>query len=93
MIVRCLCGRGVPLLTAAAMATGPFVTPAQAVSPVPARPGAAAPASFSPDLAHIKVLSAVLRAMRNNFATFAGVSPGPQDIFDYNIGSPVAEGH
>src|SRR5689334_7746546 len=25
--------------------------------------------------------------MQDNYATFSGVSPGPQDIFDYNIGS------
>ena len=35
----------------------------------------------------IKVLDAVLAKMKKNFAKFAGVTPGPQDIFDYNIGA------
>ncbi len=35
----------------------------------------------------IKVLDAVLAKMKKNFAKFAGVTPGPADIFDYNIGA------
>ncbi|HZR51697.1 MAG TPA: hypothetical protein VFB06_19550 [Streptosporangiaceae bacterium] len=83
--------KGLLLLAAAAITAGPFVTPAQAVSPAQTQaptPGSApAQASFTANPAHIKVLSAVLQTMQNNYATFSTVSPGPQDIFDYNIGS------
>jgi subtilase family serine protease len=34
----------------------------------------------------IKVLAAVLRNMHENYPTYAQVTPGPQDIFDYGIG-------
>jgi subtilase family serine protease len=36
---------------------------------------------------HIKVLSAALQNMHANYASFANFTPGPQDIFDYNIGN------
>jgi subtilase family serine protease len=35
----------------------------------------------------IKVLRAVLKKMKANYASFSGITPGPQDIFDYNIGN------
>lgn len=35
----------------------------------------------------IRVLKAVLRRMRKHYAKFANFTPGPQDIFDYGIGS------
>jgi subtilase family serine protease len=34
----------------------------------------------------IKVLAAVLKNMHKNYAKYAQISPGPQDIFDYGIG-------
>jgi subtilase family serine protease len=34
----------------------------------------------------IKVLAAVLKNMHKNYASYAQVTPGPQDIFDYGIG-------
>jgi subtilase family serine protease len=74
------------LLAAAVLLAGPFVTSARAAPLAPARPGGAALAA-DPDPGHIKVLTAVLQVMRDNYATFGTVSPGPQDIFDYNIGS------
>lgn len=35
----------------------------------------------------IKVLKAVLRRMHEHYAKYANYTPGPQDIFDYGIGS------
>jgi subtilase family serine protease len=40
---------------------------------------------INPD--HIKVLKAALANMQTNYASFANFTPGPQDIFDYNIGN------
>lgn len=34
----------------------------------------------------IKVLAAVLKNMQKNYAKYAQITPGPQDIFDYGIG-------
>ncbi len=70
--------RGLPLLAAAALLTGPLVATAQATGP------ATAPA-VNP--AHVKVLAAALKNMKANYKSFADFTPGPQDIFDYNIGN------
>jgi subtilase family serine protease len=40
-----------------------------------------------PNPDHVKTLSAVLQTMTANYPTFARQTPGPQDIFDYNIGN------
>ena len=40
----------------------------------------------------IKVLTAVLAKMKKNYAKFAQDTPGPQDIFDYNIGALWRQG-
>jgi len=40
----------------------------------------------------IKVLTAVLAKMKKNYAQFSGSTPGPQDIFDYNIGALWRQG-
>ena len=53
-------------------------------------PAAAAPAAVNPD--HIKVLTAALQKMHDNYKSFANFTPGPQDIFDYNIGSRWLKG-
>jgi subtilase family serine protease len=42
--------------------------------------------SVQPDPDHIKTLTAVLDTMKANYPQFARQTPGPQDIFDYNIG-------
>jgi subtilase family serine protease len=46
-------------------------------------PAAAAPPSKQEQ---IKVLAAVLKNMQKNYAKYADITPGPQDIFDYGIG-------
>ncbi|MGH3228790.1 MAG: S8 family serine peptidase [Streptosporangiaceae bacterium] len=77
--------RGLPLLAAAALLTGTFVTSAQAA---PAAPAPAAGVSFPTiNPGHIAVLKAVLANIQTNYAKFAKTTPGPQDIFDYNIGN------
>jgi antitoxin (DNA-binding transcriptional repressor) of toxin-antitoxin stability system len=48
--------------------------------------GRLAPAGLPSRKDQIKVLTAVLQNMRENYAQDAGDSPGPQDIFDYGIG-------
>ena len=40
----------------------------------------------------IKVLTAALAKMKRNYAQFAGSTPGPADIFDYNIGALWRQG-
>ena len=35
----------------------------------------------------VTVLAATLKKMRDHYASFAKFTPGPQDIFDYNIGN------
>ena len=62
-------------LLAGSLAMSAQVAPAQAA----AQPGA------NPD--HITVLAAALKKMHDNYASFANFTPGPQDIFDYNIGN------
>jgi subtilase family serine protease len=66
-------------LTVAALA----LPPAAVAQPAPA--SSAAP-SVRPNPDHIKTLTAVLQNMQQNYTTFARLTPGPQDIFDYNIG-------
>jgi subtilase family serine protease len=52
------------------------------------RPAAAAPAAGLPSKPEqIKVLTAALRKMHANYKQDGGYSPGPQDVFDYNIGA------
>jgi subtilase family serine protease len=75
VVLQRLTRKGRPVLAAALLAV-----------PLTASPAAALP-SVTPDPAHVSVLAAVLQTMRDNYATFSGVSPGPQDIFNYNIGS------
>jgi subtilase family serine protease len=55
---------------------------------VPAGPhGAAATAAAAGRQHRIKVLTAVLQKMQKNFPKYRNVTPGPQDILDYQIGS------
>jgi subtilase family serine protease len=83
--LRRLTRKALPLLAATALLAGPLVTSAQAAPAAPAQAGSAALASVNPS--HIKVLAAALKNMRDNYAKFANFTPGPQDIFDYNIGN------
>jgi subtilase family serine protease len=85
VVVR-LSRRGLSLLAAAALLSGPFVAATQTAEAAPVAPSAAAGAvAVNPD--HIAVLKAALQNMQNNYASFANFTPGPQDIFDYNIGN------
>jgi subtilase family serine protease len=76
---------GLPLLAAIALLTGTVVTSAQAASAAPAPAAGVSSPVINPD--HIKVLKAALANMQTNYASFARFTPGPQDIFDYNIGN------
>jgi subtilase family serine protease len=46
----------------------------------------AAPATLPSKQQQVKVLAAVLRKMHRNYAKYANITPGPQDVFDYGIG-------
>lgn len=71
--------RWLTALAAGALLLGPFIA-----SEAPAAPAAQAAPTVNP---HIKVLEAALKNMHDNYASFANFTPGPQDIFDYNIGN------
>ena len=73
------------MLATAALLAGPFAVSAQAAPALAAQAGAVAQRWVNPD--HIKVLAAALKKMHDNYASFANFTPGPQDIFDYNIGN------
>jgi subtilase family serine protease len=49
-------------------------------------PGSPASTPLPSKKQQIKVLTAVLKKMHKNYAKFAQITPGPQDIFDYGIG-------
>jgi subtilase family serine protease len=49
-------------------------------------PSSPAPASLPSKRQQIKVLAAVLKNMHRNYAKYANITPGPQDVFDYGIG-------
>jgi subtilase family serine protease len=69
------------LLAAGALLAIPLVTAATPAAQ-------AAPAgSVSVNPQHIQVLEAALQNMQANYASFANFTPGPQDIFNYNIGN------
>jgi subtilase family serine protease len=86
--------KALPALAAAALLTGTLAAAAQAITPA-ATTAAATTAAAEIDgvalpavnPAHIKVLAAALKNMKDNYKKFANATPGPQDIFDYNIGS------
>ena len=83
MVLR-LSRKGLSLLAAAALLSGPLAATAQASAPAAAA-GTAGPVAVNPD--HIAVLTAALQKMHDNYASFANFTPGPQDIFDYNLGN------
>jgi subtilase family serine protease len=88
------------LPSAQASAAGPAGQPLRAritsaVIPSTSTTAAAAPAAASglpSKQDRIKVLTAVLAKMKRNFANFAGVTPGPVDIFGYNVGALWRQG-
>ena len=81
--------KGLFLLAAAAVLSVPLVTTAQTAQAAPAAPRAqvAAAGPVAVDPSHIAVLKAALQNMQDNYASFANFTPGPQDIFNYNIGN------
>jgi subtilase family serine protease len=80
VILKRLTRRALPVLAATALLAGSLAISAQvAPAQAAAQPGVNAD--------HIKVLAAALKKMRDNYASFANFTPGPQDIFDYNIGN------
>ena len=85
MILKRLTRKGLPVLAVAALLAGLLAISAQAAPTTPAQAGGAAQPGVNPD--HIKVLAAALKKMHDNYASFANFTPGPQDIFDYNIGN------
>ena len=66
-------------------------TPIPGTSTLPTTPPAAATGLPSKQ-DQIKVLTAVLAKMKKNYAQFSGSTPGPMDIFDYNIGALWRQG-
>ncbi|HEX3305433.1 MAG TPA: S8 family serine peptidase, partial [Streptosporangiaceae bacterium] len=97
MSPRRLPRKGRPALAAVALLAGALVASAQALPAAPpepshtaqpsytAQPGRTARPAASPG--HVTVLAAALKTMRDHYASFAKFTPGPQDIFDYNIGN------
>jgi subtilase family serine protease len=76
-----LARKGLPILAAAALLTTPLAAAAQATASDDAAPAAAS------STAHVKVLAAALKHMKDNYKSFANFTPGPADILDYNIGN------
>jgi len=52
----------------------------------------AAPSGLPSKSKQIKVLTKVLNFMTTNYSSYSGYTPGPQDIFDYGIGSLWEQG-
>ena len=88
MVLR-LSRKGLSLLGVAALLSSPLIATAQTAQAAPAKPAAPAisAGSAAGNPGHIAVLSAALQNMQANYAAFANFTPGPQDIFDYNIGN------
>ncbi len=67
------------------LAVGALSVPSAAAVPAVAAPQDTPTVQPNPD--HVKTLSAALRLMKDNYATLGRRTPGPQDIFDYDIGN------
>jgi subtilase family serine protease len=91
VIPKRLLRKGLPALAAVALLAGALVASAQARPAAPPQPGHTEQPSRTPRPAgspgHVTVLAAALKKMRDHYASFAKFTPGPQDIFDYNIGN------
>jgi subtilase family serine protease len=91
VIPKRLLRKGLPALAALALLAGALVASAQARPAAPpqpshtAQPGRTARPPAGPG--HETVLAAALKKMHDHYASFAKFTPGPQDIFDYNIGN------
>jgi hypothetical protein len=89
--------RSLPMLMCAlvvlAVAPASAALPAGAATsaPAPARLAAGPPASPSRQQ-QVKVLMQVLKNMHAHYAKYRDISPGPGDIFDYQIGSLWKQG-
>ncbi|HKN95664.1 MAG TPA: hypothetical protein VJX10_01000 [Pseudonocardiaceae bacterium] len=57
-----------------------------AAAPGPAATDTAHALAMQPNPQHIATLKAVLQTMKDNYPRFARQTPGPQDVFDYNLG-------
>ncbi|HEX3647162.1 MAG TPA: S53 family peptidase [Pseudonocardiaceae bacterium] len=57
-----------------------------AAAPGPAATDTATSLATQPNPEHIATLKAVLQTMKDNYPRFARQTPGPQDVFDYNLG-------
>src|SRR5215470_17930160 len=66
-------------------------TPIPGTRTLPTAPPAAA-TGLPSKKDQIKVLTAVLAKMKKNYAQFSGSTPGPVDIFGYNIGALWRQG-
>jgi subtilase family serine protease len=86
--------RGLAALAAGALALSLFAPASQAGAEVvlTARPAAPATVSSPTKQQQIKVLTAALAYMQKNYAKFRGDTPGPMDIFDYQIGDLWKQG-
>jgi subtilase family serine protease len=73
------------ILAAVPLAVAALALPS-AAAPGPASTAATAAVAVQPDPQHIATLSAVLQTMKANYPAFARQTPGPQDVFDYNLG-------
>jgi subtilase family serine protease len=83
--VKRLTVKALPVLATAALLAGPLVMSAQAAPATAAQAEGPAQAGVNAD--HVTVLKAALKKMHDHYASFANFTPGPQDIFDYNIGN------
>ena len=68
------------------LAVGALCVLSTATAPAVTAPQGSATPTVQPNPDHIKTLSAVLQLMKADYAQFGRRTPGPQDIFDYNIG-------
>jgi subtilase family serine protease len=86
--------RGLAALAAGALALSLFAPASQAGANVVLTARSAVPATAnSPAKQHqIKVLTKVLAFMQQNYTKFAHATPGPMDIFDYQIGNLWKQG-
>ena len=76
-------------------ASGPLRarTTGQVLFGTPARSAASAPATGLPSKRNqIKVLKAALAKMHKDYAQLGQINPGPNDVFDYNVGALWTKG-
>ena len=75
-------------------ASGPLRarTTGQVLFGTPARSAAPAPATLPSKRNQIKVLKAALAKMHKDYAQLGQINPGPNDVFDYNVGGLWTKG-